>query len=355
MFKKLESISKKAADFPEAMRMVKQNHICPKLFFEKDIYTEILDKLDLKCQYPQASKTLGIIDYHTGFTPFSYFLETELNPKHHVLFPESVAASKFWKHMISKDPNCKGMIMDDDQANRVLKHSFLNKVLEKGELEPKEETDLSKVNQSALITGNFVDSSGGDSLRILLFFNQMKTSIFQFNNVKLLSWMPSSDALKFIGPLGSRHRRSNALMTNLFCNVNVIAYSNFDNKKSVDGILGKYKKAVKLPQISGQKDVCLMEFQSSYDKYKIQFPDELHLVIHKLLISPSNKIIDNLHTLGPGAEEYLETKIDPEVLQKTAPNITEQEFIDISEAYYYWPFKPNTQLETYLGDPPQDE
>ncbi|VEU20628.1 DEKNAAC101407 [Brettanomyces naardenensis] len=355
MFKRLENIAVQSSSFPQAISLIQQNHLSPKLFFDPQTYSKIFQKLSLKDQYPRSSQSLCIIDYHVGFTPFSYFLHKELHPAHHVIFPDSVAANKFWTQMLLKDPDCKDMVIDETQANTVLKHNFLNRSLELGHVVAVEQTDLTKVNDSILLTGNFVDTSGGDSLRILLFFNQMKTSVFQYNNVKFLAWLPASESLKFIGPIGSRHRRSNALMTNLFANVDVVAYSNYGKKKSVSRVLDEYKDAVKLPQIPGQKDVCLMEFQSNYSKYDIKFPDELHLIIHKMLISPSNKLIDNLHLLGPGAKEYLETKLDPELLQKPAPNITEQEFIDISEAYYYWPFKPNVHLETYLGDPPEEE
>lgn len=355
MFRRIEKIATAVDSYSGVVKAVEKEHLHPKLFFSQPTYKKIFDRLKLKKQYPNASNELSVIDFHASFAPSTYLLNKELKPKHYALFPANLAASRFWAEMKKKDPRCRNMVIDLDQTSRVLKHNFLNNVLANKDIEPKEQTDLSKLNQSVLLVGNFIDSTGPDSLRILLFFNQVKTSVFQYNNVKFLAWMPSADALKFIGPLGSRHRRANALMANLFTNVDVIAYSNEGKKKSVSIIMDKYKDAVKLPRIPGQKDSCLMEFQSNYSKYNIRFPEELHLIIHKLLISPSNKIIDNLHTLGPGAKEYLEPMLDPKMLQKTAPNITEQEFIDISEAYYYWPFKPNTQLETFLGDAEPDE
>ncbi len=352
LYATLRGIGAQAKTYPDAMKIIKEKNVDTKLFFDQDTFAKIFKRLNLRKQYPSSSEKLNIVDVCTSFSPFAYYMHQELNPKNHVLYPESPSAGAFWKQITDKDPLMRDVKVDLGQANKLLKHSFIRKALNEKWITPREQTDLSKINDTLLLVGTFMGFTGSRSLRVLLFFNQMKTSIFQFNNVKFLAWMQPSECLKFIGPMGSRHRRSNALMTNIFSDVKVIAYSNFSKYRPAERYLTKlYPDAIQLPAMTARKDACLVEFQSNYSKFDIKYPDELQVLIHKMLICPSNRVVDNLYTLGPGAEDYFKKHLSDDLLQKVLPYVTEEEFVKMSEVYYYWPFKPNTELEMFLGTP----
>lgn len=340
-----------AKSYPEAMAMLREGKVEKALMYEKPVYDEVFQKLQLKSQYSDASNRLNIIEYHGNYSPFSYYLNEELKPKNYLMFTQNKMAYKWWDTLKGKDSSLDRITLNREQESLPVRHSFLRNSLKEGVIDPDFDKGPGKVNQSLLLTSNCVDFCGPTTQRLFLFFNQEKTSLFRYNKVKYLAWLPASELMRYCAPLGNGKRRTNTLMATLFSDVKVHAYSNFANKTFAKNWDELFPDAIQLPRAPDRKDSCLMEFQSNYEKYTIDHPKELQLVIHKLYTGQGKKVKELLPLLGGGAEEFLEKEIDPAILEKTPTNVTEEEFIEISDAFYNWPFKEDINLETFLTAP----
>lgn len=331
--------------------------------YDEEIYNKIFDKLELKKVYlnkdGSPTNELNILDFNVRLSPLTYYLNKELKPKHHLIYADGQSAFKFWE-TAQLDEN-SDMINNHvliEKVTTTVKANLLTKPLQLKFIEPKflpestnEENNDDKfksINKTLLFVGDFVSATQAGSLRTCIYYNEVGTSMFRYGGVKFLVWTTPNEILKYLGPIGSIHRRTNALMANLYSDIKIIACSeNLTNPKA-QRLLG-HMDYIELPKKDSTDEICLAEFQSNYNKYDIKFPSELHLIIHKLFCAPGSKLIEKLHVLGPGAEEYLKGKLDDEMLNKKISFLTNEDFIDLSEKYYYWPFKPNTNLETYCS------
>lgn len=332
--------------------------------YEDSVYNRIFDKLELNKNYldenGQPTGKLNIIDYNVRLSPFSYHLNNRLQPAHHLIVPDGQTSYKFWKKMeLSNDTSLQNYnIMLPGFAGTV-KANLLTKPLEEKMLNPgflptlseEEELDyknrhVEPINKSLLFVGDFTSVTSASALRTCIYYNEVRTSMFRYGGVKFLAWTTPNEVLKYFGPVGSIHRRTNALMANLYSDLRMIACTEILKNPKASKIISEMD-FIPLPYNDAEGEICLVEFQSNHNKYDIKFQDELHLIIHKLFCTPGCALRERLSVLGPGAEEYFQDRVPDTILDKKISVITDQEYVDFSETYYYWPFKPNTGLETY--------
>lgn len=334
-----------------------------RFLYDDSIYYQIFDRVGIKETYLSQDGTptgkLNILDYHVRLSPMTYLLNKMLCPQNHLIIPDGQAATKFWEKVKNNTDDLVNFHVLPTGISTTIKANLLTKPLQENKFSPqylptysKEEekrfyiTKKEPVNSTILFIGDFMSSTQASALRTCIYYNEVKTSMFRYGGVKFLAWTTPNEVLKYMGPLGSIHRRTNALMANLYSDVRVIACTeNMKNPKAMK-LLGDVD-FVKLPYNELEGEVCLVEFQSNHFKYRIDYQDELHLIIHKLFATPGALVKEKLHVLGPGAEEYLSAHLELETLNKKVSYLTEEELVKISEEYFYWPFKPNTSLETY--------
>jgi hypothetical protein len=331
--------------------------------YDENVYKEIFDKLDMKRIYLNekglSTGKLNIIDYNVRTSPLTYYLNKKFEPEHHLIYPDGQTAYKFWKRIEFGDQDMKNIHVMLPGLSNTVKANLLTKPLEEKLINPKFLPELTieeekyyinkhiePINSTLLFVGDFMSSTNASALRTCIYYNEVRTSMFRYGGVKFLAWTTPNEVLKYLGPLGSIHRRTNSMMANLYSDIRVVACTkDLKNPKAIR--LLQDMDIIELPYNDTEGEVCLIELQSNHNKYQIKFQDELHLIIHKLFCTPGAMLNEKLHVLGPGAEEYLKDKIPNEILKKKISMITNQEFVDLSEAYFYWPFKPNTDLETY--------
>ncbi|KAG7710027.1 hypothetical protein KL930_002228 [Ogataea haglerorum] len=317
-----------------------------KIPFSQETNHEIFEKLDLKNQYKDPSEKLHIVDYNTGFNSFVYDLNHYLHPRFHLLIPNSAAMHRFWKRLHDNDPLCRNFYLFQEDP-RSLRHYNSEELINSGKI-VLDRNPAEKVNQTLLITGSYITTSDKSKVRSMLYFNQMRLAWYKYPKVKSLFWLRPADALKYLGIMGSRFRQTNSVVATAFGEVNVIAYSNFEKQKSVTRCMRQYPNAIELPKMPQHEDLMLVEFQSNQDKYKIEHMPEFTLVLHKLFMLPSYKVVQNLHFLGPGADEYFKQVLPASVLECRICDLPIEELVEISNLYFRWPFKPMTDLELYL-------
>lgn len=331
--------------------------------YDTKTYSKIFEKLNMSKCYMDSNGNptgkLNIIDYNARLSPMTYFLNKKFEPENHLIYPDGQTSFKFWKKMEISETDMKNFHILQTGVATTVKANLLTKPLQEKlinpqflpSLTPEEEKRYKdqrteRVNPTILFVGDFMSSTQASALRTCIYYNEVGTSMFRYGGVKFLAWTTPNEVLKYVGPLGSIHRRTNSLMASLYANINIVACSEKLKNPKAEKLVGAMD-TVPLPYNELEGEVCLLELQSNHNKYDIKFHDELHLIIHKLFCTPGAILKDKLHVLGPGAEEYLEKKIPNDLLQKKISMITNQEFVNLSEIYYYWPFKPNTNLETY--------
>lgn len=336
-----------------------------RFLYEDSVYDEIFNKIGMEENYltedGKPTGNLNIIDYHVRLSPMTYLLNKNFHPQNHLIYPDGQVATKFWEKIQNSDMEMKNFHVLSTGISTTVKANLLTKPLAEKIFTPqylptytkKETEQLYKIrkepiNSTVLFIGDFVSTTQASALRTCLYYNEVRTSMFSYGGVKFLAWTTPNEVLKYVGPIGSIHRRTNSLMAGLYSDVRVIACTEDMKNPKATKVLGDVD-FVKLPYNELEGEICLVEFQSNQFKYNIKFPDELHLIIHKLFATPGAIVKEKLHVLGPGAKEYLSQNIGTDTLGKKVSFLTEDELIKISEEYYYWPFKPNTSLETYAN------
>lgn len=333
--------------------------------YDNQTYTKIFKKLKMNECYMDSNGNptgkLNIIDYNARLSTMTYLLNKKFEPQNHLIYPDGQAAFKFWKKMEISENDMKNFHVLQTGVTTTVKANLLTKPLQEKlinpqflqNLTPEEEKRYKdqrkeQINPTILFVGDFMSSTQASALRTCIYYNEVRTSMFRYGGVKFLAWTTPNEVLKYVGPLGSIHRRTNSLMANLYADINIVACSEKLSNPKAEKLVGAMD-TVPLPYNELEGEVCLLELQSNHNKYDIKFHDELHLIIHKLFCTPGAILEDKLHVLGPGAQEYLQKKLPNDLLKKKISMITNQEFVDLSEIYYYWPFKPDTNLETYAN------
>ena len=313
-----------------------------RFLYDDETYNQILQKLGLEEVY--GKNKVNIIDYNARISPLTYYLNTKLKPIHHLIYPDGQSSQKFWERIQKTETEMANFHVLKNSVSSTVKANLLTKPLEQKLIEPRFTEE--PVNDSLLFVGDFMSTTQASALRTCIYSNEVRTSIFRYGGVKFLAWTTPMEVLKYLGPLGSLHRRTNSMMANLYSDIRVIACSEQLKNAKAQRLLGGMDY-VPLPYNDYEGEVCLVELQSNHRKYKIDHQDELHLIIHKLFCTPGALIREKLHVLGPGAEDYFVDIIPEEVLNKKVSMVTNEEWVALSNDYYYWPFKPDTRLETY--------
>lgn len=328
-----------------------------RFMYDDETYEQIWSNVDFH-RYPQGE--VNIIDYNARGSPLSLMMNQRLCPKHHLVYPEGKSAARFWERMMQGSEMTNLHVADQPIAN-TLKANTLTRALKEKWLEPRFLSDAElytdvygpgkgPVNESLLFVADFSSTANAGSLRTALYYNEVTTCMFRYSGVKFLAWTRPMEVLKYLTGVGTMHRRTNSLMAGLYNDVRLVACSehvtNTKARKMIDNVRAK-SNVVTLKETFPKDEYCLIEFQSNHNKYKIEHPDELHLCIHKLFSAPGAKVRDVLHTLGPGAGEYLSVQIDERVLDKKVSHVTNEEFVAISDAFWGWPFKPDINLDLF--------
>lgn len=329
-----------------------------RFMFDEKAYEAIMEKIDFRV-YGEGK--VNIIDYNNRVSPLTLHLNAKLKPKHHLIYPDGKGAFKFWERIINDDADglVNVHITDPPIANTIKANIMVNPIKNKW-LEPRFltqqelKTDVygpgrTPVNESLLFVADFTSTANANCLRNALYYNEVQTCMFRYSGVKFLAWAKPSEVLKYITDVGTLHRRTNSLMAGLYSDVRLIACSKKLSSARAEKMIQIYRETddyVEIEDPTGE-EYCLIEFQSNHNKYKIEHQDDLHFCIHKLFASCGSKLKDKLHTLGPGAEDYLSKILPQDMLEKKISDLSNQDFVDISDAFWGWPFKPDINLELF--------
>lgn len=318
---------------------------------------EVIDKLDLKSKYPNGTK-LDIIDIFSGYGLFSTMINYELKPRNHVIIEDTKANIGHWteriQHLRENTGNKENFVL---YPRNGYKWDTYESLIEEKIVSPSFQ-ERKEPHNELLIIGNVTPTKFGEPL-----FAQWimccvyKNWLQKYGRVRMLCFVPDNTAMKFMSGNAFSKRNKSSVKREMFTDAKLIALTPSTEPTEADGCGYDPRLVLKdQPVLIPLKDT--LPCQSSLALLEIVPKDvsaervETYEHITKALFyNSSQKIIDSLSHLGPGAREELGQLIPKDILQKSTKNITEEEWMEIFDAYDKWPFKPDfTDTIEFLQD-----
>lgn len=311
----------------------------------------ILDKLDLKSKYPEGGK-VDVVDVFTGYGLFSTMLNNELKPRNHVIVESNKVNVGLWMDRISHLEKETG----NSENFRLYPHdgykweTFETMINEKV-ITP--DTQLpSKIHDELLIIGNITPTKFGESL-----FAQWimcciyKNWLQKYGRVRMLCFVPEVTAMKFMSGAGHTKRNKSLVKRELYTDSHLIAMTTPSELTEADG-QGYDPRLVVADQpiplfsndvFPANGQMALLEIIPR-DLSSENF-DLFEYIIRSLYYGALNKLKHAINNVGPGAVDDLCPQFSPELLEKSAKELTIEDWKVIFDVYEKWPFKP-TWVET---------
>ncbi|CAH6718484.1 mitochondrial transcription factor 1 [[Candida] jaroonii] len=322
-----------------------------KNFLEPQYPQLLLDKLDLKSKYPEASKSLEVVDIYSGNGYFSSMLNYDLKPKNHVMLETSMAALKSFhqlREVLNKDPYKSTDLTFDHHYLNGFKWEIYTDIVNNGIISPKTKP-RNRIHDELLIFANLASCPGGEAL----FAQWMMCSAHQnwlqkYGRVRMIFIIPEVSARKFLSKPYSRFRNRTAIKLELFTDTKLIAINESNGTThQPDGcdydvnVLLKDQPII-LPSYSlyPANRFAVVEVIPK-ENIDIDIPT-LEYVTQILLFRKATPLRESLAYLGPGAEEFLIPRLG-HLLHKTVRELTSDEVKEVIEQFDLWPFKPSLE------------
>lgn len=315
-----------------------------------DACQDIIDRLHLREKYPNSAGKLNIVDIFSGYGLLSSMINYELRPKSHIIIDSTNENQKIWSSRMNYLEKTTGNIENfnyynfDGHAWETYDQIFKKDKAVDLKVQPRE-----NVNDELLIVANISSGKFGESL----FAQWIMCCAYQnwlqrFGRVRMILLVRETTTVKFLaGPNFSKRNRA-ALKRDMFTDANLIAVS--DTQIDSAGMAGdSYDPNLLIkdqplilpgsavlptggdlsvvevvPKLLPNLDVNAMEYLTQVFMYKA-----------------TNTIRESFNILAPGAQEDLGSQLPPEILNKTARQLSRDDLNAIYTVYNNWAFKPS--------------
>lgn len=309
----------------------------------------VLDKLNLKPQY-NCSK-LDIIDATPGFGLFSTMLNQELNPRNHILIDWNDETIKSWNAKIRTLENTTGnkenfKLIDRDPFSWA---TYLN-LYKKGILPPTTQQLYDKMHDELLIVANWTGTKDEALIAQWIKCCSHRNWLMKYGKVRMVLFVPSATAMKFLSEPGFRKRNRTALRRDLYTDSKLIAIGEelevFGEGYDPRVLVRDQPVVIEKASFIRNASVAVVEILPG------KYTSDVIATIDHLLLSffvTATRLRDQLPKLAAGAE-YLVKLLPDEILDKKAVEFTTEDIIEIAEAYNKWPFKPSIEETFDIAD-----
>lgn len=307
---------------------------------------QIIDKLDLKSKYPGE---VDIIDIFSGYGLFSSMVNYELKPRKHVIIEDTKVNVGHWteriQHLKETTGNKENFILYPKNGYNWDTYDAL--ITRDKIIEPKYQS-RDKPHDELLIIGNITPAKFGEPL-----FAQWimccvyKNWLQKYGRVRMLCFVPDSTAMKFMSGASFSKRNKSSVKREMFTDGKLIGITAHPDYTEPDGLGYDPRLIVRdqpveipikdtLPVLSSLALLEIVPRDLAADNVEMY-----EHITKALFYNSSQKVIDSLSHLGPGAKEDLALVIPNEILQKSTKNVAGHEWKVIFDAYEKWPFKPS--------------
>lgn len=315
---------------------------------------KVINKLDLKSKYPN-SNNLSIIDVFTGEGIFSTMVNYELKPRNHVIIEKHPTGVKLWKkiinHLQSETNNRENFVLyPQDGYNWLTYRSIFDQGYASNQIKPR-----NMIHDEILLIANLTTPKSGESL-----FAQWimccgyKNWIQKYGRVRMICFIPKETAQKFLAGPGFKKRNKSSLKRDFITDTRLIAITDCEHLDEPNGydydpnVLYRDQPIVIPSEATHplKADFAIVEVIPK--DFSSECLDENDFLTQCMFISKTKPIREALAYVAPGADEYLVPILPKEMIEKSAHELTTDEWKLVFDAYQKWPFKPSL-LDTTFG------
>ncbi|KAI5953985.1 MTF1 [Candida margitis] len=310
---------------------------------------QVLDKLNLKGQY--NSSNLDIIDATPGFGLFSAMLNHELKPKNHILLDRNDETVRSWHKKIQTLQNSTGnqenfKIIDRDPFS----WETYSNLYKKGILPPTKFQSFDKIHDELLIVANWTGTKDESTIAQWIGCCSYRNWLMKYGKVRMVLFVPSSTAMKFLSEPGFKKRNRTALKRDLYTDSRLIAIGEESEiiGEGYDPRVLVRDQPVVIDKSSFIRNSAAAVVEISPGRYTGDVIANIEHLLSGIFVT-SSSLRESLPKLAAGAE-YLCNYIPDEVLNKKAIEFTTEDIITIANAYEDWPFKPSIEETFDIGE-----
>ena len=309
----------------------------------------VLDKLNIKSQY--NSSKLDIIDATPGFGLFSTMLNQELRPRNHILIDRNDETVKSWHKKIQSLEHSTGNIENFKIIDRdPFAWGTYLRLYEKDILPPTNYKPYDKLHDELLVLANWTGTKDESTIAQWIKCCSHRNWLMKYGKVRMILFIPSATAMKFLSEPGFKKRNRTALKRDLYTDSRLIAIG---EELEVIGqgydprvLVRDQPVVIEKSSFIRNSEVAIVELLPG--RYT---SDAISSIEHLLLafFVTNYTLREQLPKLAAGAE-YLRKLLPDEVLDKKAFEFSTGDIIAIADAYEKWPFKPTIEETFDVGE-----
>ncbi|CCG21522.1 mitochondrial RNA polymerase specificity factor [Candida orthopsilosis Co 90-125] len=309
----------------------------------------LLDKLNLKPQY--NSSKLDIIDATPGFGLFSSMLNQELKPRNHILIDRNDETVKSWHRKIQTLQNNTGnkenfKFIDRDPFSW---HTY-SSLYKKGVIPPTDFQSYDKMHEELLIIANWTGTKDEATIAQWIGCCSYRNWLMKYGKVRMILFVPSVTAMKFLSEPGFRKRNRTALKRDLYTDSKLIGIGQESDVvgEGYDPRVLVRDQPVVIDKSSFIRNSSVAVVEIMPGRYTNDAIANIEHLLSGFFVT-SASLGDQLPKLAAGAE-YLRNLLPEKILDKRATEFTTDDVLAIADAYEKWPFKPSVEETFDIGD-----
>lgn len=316
-----------------------------------ELHLKIIDKMGLRDSY---SDGLQILDVYATQPAWTNTLNATLNPEKHVLMDKNkryLNIQREYLELLPEERRSKMQIFETDPYTWA---NYNHLIEELKVIEPYKNTDLTRLNPKFLVNANLANSQFGEGFLIQWFSCIYQRNWLQkYGNVRMLVWCNTDTALKLIAQPGSGKRGRCSLLSESFSNTSLAALTEKPARTKAELEILRHHDPVMIPQScvagvpSGLDSLALLDIKPTGDTRLVDEEDLMEsweYVIRQLMIVKNAPLAEGIKTLGAGADTYFEKELSPDIWNTQISHLHSSDFFEITQAFKYWPFKPDLRL-----------
>ncbi|KAI5957610.1 MTF1 [Candida theae] len=309
----------------------------------------LLDKLNLKPQYNSAN--LDIIDATPGFGLFSSMLNHELRPRNHILIDCHDETIKRWNTQIKTLHSTTGnkenfKFVDRDPFSWATYSNLYKHEL----LPPTKQQSYDKMHDELLVVANWTGTKDEAIIAQWIKCCSHRNWLMKFGKVRMILFMPSSTAMKFLSEPGFRKRNRTALRRDLYTDSKLIAIGEESDVlgEGYDPRVLVRDQPMVIDKAAFIRNAAVAIVELSPGKHTSDAIANIDHLLSTFFVTGAT-LREQLPKIAAGAE-YLVKLLPDEILDKKAGEFTTDDILKISHAYEQWPFKPSVEETFDIGE-----
>lgn len=299
----------------------------------------ILEKLQLQKTYRDSSQW-KVLDLYPGPSQQASLFYNRFKPKQYAMME---SRPDFLHHLKEEFAGSPLEVYGKDPYE----WSSYVELIDTSRLFTPEKQSLDHINDTFLCLANLT-SSGHEGL-LMQWYSCIgnRNWIQRFGRVKMLIWVPTTAATKLLAVPGTVPRSKCSVVREAFTDTKLVATCETKEMDLFDQTVLDSDK----PIIFSHKDVwpirdkgiSLLEIDPKAHDIDL---DNWEYVTKHLLILKKTPLLEALDSLGHGGKDYFRCKIDrKELLQKTPGELTNDDFLYLTNLFANWPFKPDIFMD----------